>query len=202
MPRVLLTAFGPYDVWQDNASWLVLEQLTRTYSGDARLTTRRYPVDYDTLRDRLASDLKTRFDAVLCLGQSPGSAVVQLERFAINVAGAGPQTNGQCRPLVTDGPAAYRSGLPLEKWRGALTERGVPCEVSHHAGDYLCNAAMYYAHYWNEQNGHDCQAVLAHLPLTPQQVIASGRALPSLPLAVSVAAVELMIASVGQPALA
>ncbi len=196
MPRVLLSAFGPYDIWQENASWLVLAELTRRYAGGLDLTTRRYPVDFDAVRDRMSNDLKSPFDVVLCMGQSPGRWTVQIERFAINFAGS------EQRLLADDGPAAYRSRLPLDEWCSTLRSRGVPTIVSNHAGDYLCNAAMYYAHYWNERYGHDCQTAFIHLPLTPQQAIASGRDLPSLPLEVSVTAIELLLAMIGQPAIA
>jgi pyroglutamyl-peptidase len=45
MPRVLITAFGPYGCWEENASWLALVELTRDLPTGAEIVTRLYPVD-------------------------------------------------------------------------------------------------------------------------------------------------------------
>ena len=57
MPRVLVTAFEPYDVWSENASWLALVELTRDLPVRPEVTTRLYPVDYAEMRKRLERDL-------------------------------------------------------------------------------------------------------------------------------------------------
>ena len=46
MPQILLTAFGPYGPFPDNASWLALIELTRDLPDFVSVTTRRYPVDF------------------------------------------------------------------------------------------------------------------------------------------------------------
>ena len=50
MPRVLITAFGPYGKWAENASWLALVELTRHLPAQPEITTRRYPVDLEVVR--------------------------------------------------------------------------------------------------------------------------------------------------------
>jgi len=51
--KILVTAFEPYDVWRENASWLVLMEYLRTRPTDSRITTRRYPVDFEQLKTKL-----------------------------------------------------------------------------------------------------------------------------------------------------
>ena len=50
MPRVLLTAFEPYDRWKANASWLALVQLTQHLPDEPQITTRLYPVDFAEMK--------------------------------------------------------------------------------------------------------------------------------------------------------
>ena len=133
MPRVLLTAFEPYDDWKENSSWLTLVELTRWFDMGPDLVTRRYPVDFQAVKHRLAIDMQEDYDLILHLGQSPGSSVMQLEGFGVNMG------SNDC-PLIEDGNAAYRTDLPLLRWSEKLAERGIPAHVSYHAGTFLCNA--------------------------------------------------------------
>ncbi|MEY4566341.1 MAG: Pyrrolidone-carboxylate peptidase [Planctomycetota bacterium] len=182
MVKILLTAFEPYDIWRENASWLVLMEHLRQRSPDSRVTTRRYPVDFEKLKSRLRQDLEKGFDVVLHLGQAPGSAQIRLESLAVNVAGRVEAAGTDLPPLISGGNEAYRSRLPLAHWCQKLQEQGIPCQISYHAGTYLCNAAMYLSHAWQKELGHPDAVGFIHLPLLPSQVIQDGRGMPSLPL--------------------
>ena len=83
--KILLTAFEPYDRWDTNSSWESLTEMLKQYGLPEGVTTRRYPVDLETLKQRLDKDLSNGFDAVLHLGQSPGSSSIHLEALAVNV---------------------------------------------------------------------------------------------------------------------
>lgn len=180
MPRVLLTAFRPFDQWGENASWLALQALTRDLPAGVEVVTRLYPVDYTEVRSRLASDLVAGYDAVLHVGQAAGSAGVRLEQFALNACRGRGDGPNDVRQLEPDGPAAYRSRMPLCEWAPRLRESGVPAEVSLHAGDYLCNAAFYWSHYLGALAGRPPRAALVHLPLDVSQAAALERPQPSL----------------------
>lgn len=187
MPNVLVTAFEPYDRWRSNASWLALVALTHDLPPSPQLTTRRYPVDFALLPERLRQDLEGNYDYVLHLGQAPGSARIRLEAVGLNIACTGEDAD---RPLVPDGPLAYRSRLPLGDWAVKLRAAGVPAEVSYHAGTYLCNAALYLTHYFSERMGLRTQAAFIHVPLDPSQVIDEPGEMATLPAALSAAAIR------------
>lgn len=172
MRRILLTAFEPYDRWPDNSSWMTLIELTRWLETTSTVVTRRYPVDLQGASDRLQKDLREQFDFAIHLGQSPGSPVIKLESTGLNL-------RTDHRPLVDDGPAAYRSQLALDGLRDELLADGIPTEVSHHAGLYLCNAVLYLSQHFSEQFGLPTRSLFMHLPLAPQQVARSGSSLPS-----------------------
>ena len=180
MATVLITAFDPYDRWTSNASWLSLVELLKDRPPFPALTTRRYPVDFQAVQRRLREDLRANFDVVLHLGQAPGSSRIQLEQVALNVGGAGHQHPDEFQPLISDGPIAYRSSLPLTNWSEKLRRAGIPAQVSYHAGTYLCNAMMYYTHHLSHQMGLKTECAFIHLPLDPSQVLDAREMLPSL----------------------
>ena len=187
MTRVLITAFEPYDRWEENASWLALMDLTRWYEGPVELTTRRYPVDLSQMSQQLRKDIQMDFDIAIHLGQSPGSTLVKLESVGLNV-----RTDGS--PLIEDASEAYRSPLKLDKAAESLVAAGIPCELSHHAGTYLCNAALYLSQHYAKSFGMKTVSAFVHLPLTPAQAAADqGSRLPSMSTAMASAALALLI---------
>src|SRR5258708_36933923 len=97
MTSVLITAFEPYDRWLANSSWLTLGQLTQNLPREPTITTRLYPVDFATVKEKLANDLKANYDYALHLGQAPGSPWIQLEALGINVGGSSSQSPDQFR---------------------------------------------------------------------------------------------------------
>ncbi len=116
MVRVLLTAFEPYESWSANASWLGLAELLRELDSPLDITTRLYPVELDAMKDKLAADLKGRYDYVFHLGQNPHSSCIQLEAVALNVATSGKslQAANESVLVCESGPTAYQSQLSLK----------------------------------------------------------------------------------------
>ena len=181
MPRLLLTAFRPFGPWAEHASWLALQAVTRDLPPGLDVATRLYPVDYEDACRRLESDNQTPYDAVLHVGQASGATAVRLEQFAVNARRDPGETSDRAAPLDPSGPAAYRSALPLAEWTRDLRSMGVPAELSLHAGDYLCNAVMYWSHRLIERQGRAAAVTLVHVPLDVTQVVAGagGASLPT-----------------------
>ncbi len=195
---VLVTAFGPYDCWSENSSWLCLVELIRDLPGVSQITTRRYPVALQEARQMLADDLRFGFDYALHLGQAPGSSEVLLEAIGLNVFCGIDDVAESYKPLEDDGPLAYRSALPLAEWAVALRGEGIPTKLSFHAGTYLCNAMLYWSHFLAEQSGHPTQSCFVHLPLAPEQVAAAAKPFASLPPSMTAAALRWMIGQMQQ----
>jgi len=190
---VLITAFQPYGEWEANASWLTLVELTRTLPEQPCVTTRLLPVDFDAAYEQLQRDLTANYDLVIHLGQAPGTARIQLERFALNIRGEAGQTPSQYTPLLHDGVTAYQSALPLNEWVDKFRAAGAPAEVSHHAGCYLCNAVLYWSHHLVSLHGYKTQAAFIHLPLETSQVVHLEKSLPSLPANLMAAGLRLVL---------
>ena len=194
MARVLLTGFGPYGCWTENASWLALIELTRHLPPELDITTRLYPVDLAAVRRNLEQDLPGH-DYAIHLGQAPGSTSIQLEAIGINIGGVTIADLSQPQPLEPEGPVAYQSCLPLGVWAGLLRNAGIPAQVSYHAGTYLCNAILYLTHYLCERRGWATRATFVHLPLAPAQAIhhAQHEHLAALPSATAADALRLIL---------
>lgn len=178
--RILLTAFEPYDHWEQNSSWEALSEWLRVNGVPAGVTTRRYPVDLNKMQERLAKDLLLGFDAILHLGQAPGIHSVHIEAIAINVAGMTQSEGDYFGPLIPDGPVAFRSAFPLNHWDNRLRSIGIPSSISYHAGTYLCNALMYLSHHWHMERKLSCPVGFLHFPLIDEQVLKDRRNLPSM----------------------
>ncbi len=193
MPRVLITAFEPYDRWEVNSSWLALVELTRNLPVEPKVTTRLYPVDFEQVRTRLASELQANYDFALHLGQAPGSSHIHLEALAVNVGGHSSQASDAFQPLVAEGPVAYRATLPLTQWGQKLREAKIPAQVSYHAGTYLCNAIFYLSRHFAQTQRLSTRAGFIHIPLAPEQALDQRQELASLPTATVAAGLRMIL---------
>jgi pyroglutamyl-peptidase len=199
MANVLLTAFEPYDRWQQNASWLALVELTRNLPEQPKIVTRLYPVDFSKARQRLEDDLQGNYDFALHLGQAPGSARVRLESIGLNVGGGVDDLPDQFQPLDPQGPVAYRSDLPLADWANRLRNAGIPASVSYHAGTYLCNAMLYLSLRLAKTRRLKTRAAFIHLPLAPQQAIQQNADMASMSSVFAAEAVRMILQAIAEP---
>jgi pyroglutamyl-peptidase len=184
--RVLITAFEPYDRWPENSSWLALVDLTRWYDGTLDITSRRYPVDLTRMSENLRKDLQANYDIAIHLGQAPGSTLIKLEAVGLNVRSDG-------SPLIRDAVEAYRSPLALEPSCKSLIDAGIPCEISHHAGTYLCNAALYLSQHYAHSFGLNTRSLFVHIPLSPAQAARDSGRLASMSTPMASAAVAMIM---------
>lgn len=193
MKSVLLTAFGPYENWTTNASWLAIVEFAQQLPESPSVTTRLYPVDFRELPCQLEKDLSSQYDVVLHLGQAPGSGSIALETIAVNVAGEPGHAPHEYHPLCEDGDVAYRTSLPVAEWANVLASHGIPARISFHAGTYLCNATMYWTHYLCKKLSLPTKTTFIHLPLDTSQAINEPKDTPSLPSTVAARAIRILL---------
>lgn len=197
MPKLLITAFKPYAEWTANASWLALVEMMREMPAGHAITTRLYPVDFLAAREQLAKDLHDNYDFAIHLGQAPGSSRLRLESVAINIAvdGAG---DDAFRPVVAEGPAAYRADFPFGEWARQLRAAGIPAGVSFHAGTYLCNGVFYLSHYLAATMALKTESLFVHVPLDVTQTIGLAADTPALPAAITARGLRLIVDEVNR----
>ena len=193
MPRVLLTAFEPYDVWTRNSSWLALVELTKDLPTYPPMTTRLFPVDYKLLHERLERDVTDEFSHVIHIGQPPGSSSIALESIGHNVASQRGLAGIEFETLVPGGPLAYRSEFDVAELARTVRHAGIPCHASFHAGTYLCNAALYLTHHLIQQRNLQTKALFVHLPLDISQAAEAASPTPSLGAQTSAQALRILL---------
>jgi pyroglutamyl-peptidase len=169
MFRLLVSSFGPFGPHKINASAEVARRLWEEGVEGADLVT----VELPTVRYRAAELLveafdRVRPDALVMLGIAEKRDKITPERVAINLDdyripdNAGNQPHDE--PVVAGAPAAYFATLPVKRMVGALAAAGIPAEVSHTAGTFICNHVSYALLHYIERTGVPCRAGFVHIP--------------------------------------
>lgn len=149
MHTVLLTGFEPFDQDPVNPSWEAVRQLDGLQlRDDVRIVARRLPCAFATAPECLLQMInELRPAMVIATGLGPGRSDISIERVAINLNDARITDNLGAQPIdtavVTDGPAAYFTTLPIKAMVRAVREAGVAASVSHTAGTFVCNQVFY-----------------------------------------------------------
>jgi pyroglutamyl-peptidase len=144
VPSVLLTGFEPFDGASSNPSWDAVARVT----GVPDLVTARLPVEFGRAWSVLNELIERHSpEVVIAVGLAADRVAITPERIAINLADARIPDNAGDQPreerIVTDGPDAHFTGLPVTAIVEALRAEGVAADVSLSAGAFVCNDLMY-----------------------------------------------------------
>lgn len=173
--KVLLTGFEPFGGESSNPSAEAVLQLCNQsapegISWQALILPVEFKRSGELLREAIG---RLQPDLVLCVGQAGGRTALCLEQVAINLLEARIPDNSGWQPsgeaVVSEGPAAYFSNLPLKAMCAQLQQQGIPVQISYSAGTYVCNALMYQLMHaltaWPQ-----CRGGFIHIPYAPAQV--------------------------------
>jgi pyroglutamyl-peptidase len=182
MTRVLMTGFAPFGGEPVNPSWQAVSLVGARRDDVAAV---ELPCEFATslplLRRALAEHQPS---LVVCAGQAGGRSDVTPERVAINLIDARIPDNAGAQPVdapvIPDGPAAYFTTLPVKACVAAIRAAGVPASVSHTAGTYVCNQVFYGLMHLLATEFPGVRGGFVHVPFSPEQVAAAGKAAPSL----------------------
>jgi pyroglutamyl-peptidase len=139
---ILLTGFEPFGGRTINRSWEIVQ---RVQADTERV---QLPVDFEKLARIVPEWMARRPDAVLLVGEAPQDCVT-VETIALNVIhdrrsdNAGRQI--EFAPVRENRPLALPATWNAIAVADAIDRAGAPVEISHHAGTYACNAALYHA---------------------------------------------------------
>lgn len=195
MKHILLTGFEPFGGETINPSWQIASALHGHLVGEAQVVAVQLPTVFQEALGALDSALAAhRPQMVVALGQAGGRTEISVERVAINVDDARIPDNARQQPVdapvVSGGPAAYFSTLPIKSVVAALHRAGVPASVSQTAGTFVCNHVFYGLQH--RLVGSGVRSGFVHVPYVPEQV--RGRAgVASLPLSTLVEGVRILL---------
>ena len=168
---ILITGFEPFDGEEINPSWEAVSRLPDKING-YRLLKWQLPVVFGEAADiALAVADTVSPDAILCVGLAGGRAAITPELVAINLRHARIPDNMGNQPqdesIIKGGETAYFSTLPVRKMAEAMSEAGIPSQLSYTAGAYVCNDLLYtlLAHFQNTQT----KVGFVHIPYAKEQ---------------------------------
>ena len=191
---VLLTGFDPFGGDAINPSWQAVQALHGKRIAGHRIVAAQLPTVFGRSLEVLSGLLQQHRPVLaICTGQAGGRAALSLERVAINIDDARIADNALAQPVdtpvVSAGPAAYFSSLPIKAMLAALEREGIRAEVSQTAGTFVCNHVFYGLLHAlatrTELAG--VRGGLIHVPWVPEQ----GQ--PSMPLEEIVRGLEVAI---------
>ena len=193
---ILVTGFGRFASVERNPSALIAGDLDGARIGGHEVAGRVLPVSAETTAGAVRAALtETEPDIVLLLGVAPSRVALAAERVAVNVLDFDePDDDGALpvdAPIELDGPAAYLATLPLRAIVKAWHEAGIPGYLSHTAGTYLCNAALYTA--LHATAGEPLAVGFIHLPSLPAEVAGRRPPEPSMPLETQIEGVRIAL---------
>jgi len=112
-------------------------------------------------------------DIAICTGQNAGAAAIRVESTAGNYAHAESEDNDHnlwlYRSIEMSGSPSYRATLPIEKIAKNMGNAGIPAEVSHSAGTFVCNCLMYQMLRMRETEFPNVSCGFIHVPSLPTQ---------------------------------
>lgn len=193
MTTVLLTGFEPFGGDATNPSGDAVRMVADQWDEPEQLVTAVIPVAFDRARRSLLELIATHEpDVVIATGLAGGRTGISVERVAINLIDARIPDNAGDQPVDVPSspgaPAAHFATLPVKAITAAIADAGIPAAVSHSAGTFVCNHAMFTALDVDGPTGR--RAGFIHVPYA-REAAPDGR--PSLPLADIVRALRIAV---------
>ncbi|MBO4407522.1 MAG: pyroglutamyl-peptidase I [Clostridia bacterium] len=183
--KVLLTGFDPFGGAEINPAWEAVKRV-RAPKG-VELTKIEIPTAFRTSGEVLLGEMRKEApDLTLLVGQAAGRKKISVERVAVNLDDARiPDNAGEKpdeRPAVPGGPDAYFTRLPAKDVARAISEAGVPAEVSNTAGTFVCNHLFYVLMHELSVTGSPARGGFIHVPAVPEQLSGFPEGTPAMPL--------------------
>jgi pyroglutamyl-peptidase len=185
MTTVLLTGFEPFGGDAVNPSGDAVRAVADGWEGAEALVVDVLPVTFAGAAARLRELIDThRPDVVIATGLAGGRAAVGVERVAVNLADARIPDNAGDQPVdapsIAGAPAAAFATLPVKAIAAAIRAAGIPAEVSHTAGTFVCNHVFFTA---LDAVAATVPAGFLHVPWADGQAAAGIPALPAADIA-------------------
>ncbi len=171
--KVLVTGFEPFGGQTTNSSASAVALLPENLGGHT-IVKAILPVSY-TRSDKILLEKirECQPDIVICVGQNAGVSTIRVESTAGNYAHAESEDNDHnlwlYRSIEMSGAPSYRATLPIEKIVKNLGNAGIPAEVSHSAGTFVCNCLMYQMLRMRETEFPNASCGFVHVPCLPEQ---------------------------------
>lgn len=183
--KILVTGFDPFGGENINPSIEAVKKLPENIAG-AEIIKLEVPTVIGKSIEKIKEKLEeVHPDVVLSIGQAGGRTDIGVERIGINCDDCKIKDNEGNQPIdekiITDGPAAYFSTLPIKAMVKNIKAGGVPASVSNTAGTFICNHVLYGVLHLQASKYKEMRAGFIHIPFLPEQVV-EKKNMPSMTL--------------------
>ncbi|EGR0667481.1 pyroglutamyl-peptidase I [Vibrio vulnificus] len=194
MRKILVTGFEPFGGESLNPSLELVKVLTQKERTNIEIIGCQVPVvRHQSISTVIEAIEQHEPELVFMIGQAAGRTAITPERVAINLDDYRIEDNAGHQPvdepIMATGPAAYFSTLPVKAITHALQQAGIPCQLSHSAGTFVCNHLFYGIQHYLQ--ARPIRSGFIHIPLLPEQASASNQ--PSMSLETLARGLEMMI---------
>ena len=169
---ILVTGFGPFDIYEVNPSQLIAEELNEKHINEAELVGILLPVDFKESVNVTINAIE-EYDPVIVIlvGLSPKANSIELEKIGVNIKQMPIGEPGWFFPqrIDPDGPFFRLSPINTRKMALDLRESNISAQQSFFAGTYICNTVLYETLGYIEDNNLSIKAVFIHVPLLDSQ---------------------------------
>ncbi len=172
--QVIVTGFDPFHTNRVNPTQLAVEQLPKSVKIDEVGAVPITSLVLETCCQEAWGALQPAVESVrdqkfflLLTGLADSRDHMCMERFGLNVRNYRVPDNAGHKhddEYIEEGPDAIRTQLPLYELAAYLRRRRIACDISNHAGSYICNET-YYRSLNRWQADANCLGVLfMHVP--------------------------------------
>ena len=182
--KLLITGFDAFADNSVNPSFQVAQTLAfRNDIPGVSINAYEMPTKWDVSAQILTQILaRNQYDGLIMIGLAANRAIISLEKTAQNLDDSTVSDNaGILRQNQIIDPAApefLHTNLPVEPLASDLTAEGFPVEVSHSAGNYICNHLYFQA---LNLLSRPKDIVFIHIPPTDEMKINNPEYPASLP---------------------
>lgn len=169
--QLLITGFEPFGGETMNPSWEAVQRLPDII-GSYKLTKLQIPVEYATAAEIVATQAdQCKANVILCVGQAGKRSSITPEAIAINLRDAAAPDNAgvlqQNVPVISEGPSAYFTTVPVRDMVKAIQSANIPAALSLSAGAYVCNDVLYAL--LHRYHSTETRVGFIHVPYLPEQ---------------------------------
>lgn len=174
MNKVLLAGFDPFGEEKINPATEAVKSIKEEVIENHVISTLEVSTIFDKCIQQLNDAIdRVNPDFVICVGQAGGRSNISLERVAINVNDARIPDNDGIQPIdtpvISSGPTAYWSTLPIKAIVESLKDNGIPASVSQTAGTFVCNHIFYGLMHELNAKDFSIRGGFIHIPFLPEQ---------------------------------
>lgn len=170
--KVLVTGFGPFDIYDINPSQLIADELNEKHINEAKVVSIVLPVDFEESVNVTINAIEN-YDPVIVIlvGLSPKAQSIEIEKVGINLKQMPIGEPNWFFPQRIDpnGPFFRLSTFNTRELVLNLRESNISSQQSFFAGTYICNTVLYETLGYIECHNLSIIAGFIHVPLLLSQ---------------------------------